>query len=52
MIGGICTATKNRTIKSSKKDVKTLTNGALLLIILLSVLIGILLGYLITYLSI
>ena len=51
MIGGIYMATKNKTTKSIKKDTKTLTNGALSLVILFSVLIGILIGYLITYLA-
>lgn len=44
-------ATKNKTTKSIKKDTRTLTNGALSLVILFSILIGLLLGYLIAYLT-
>ena len=44
-------ATKNKTTKSINKDTRTLTNGALSLVILFSILIGLLLGYLIAYLT-
>lgn len=44
-------ATKKKTTKSIKKDTRTLTNGALSLVILFSILIGLLLGYLIAYLT-
>ncbi len=43
-------ATNKKNTKSAKKDTKTLTNGALALVILFSGLIGLLLGYLIAYL--
>lgn len=45
-------ATTNKTSKSIKKDTKTLTNGALALVILFSVLIGLLAGWLIAYITI